>query len=171
MIKQTTLAIAVVLLLGYVGPSQQGAPCKTPDHIQAWTPWLDRDDPSGSGDWEPITDLLTDNPETMCSKPIDMEVMTISGLTIKQTKENIYVNDLTHGFGCRNTDQINRNCSDYKVRFSCSPKSCENVCWTKWYDRDNPTRTGDWENLGALHKENAKGSICAIPVYIEAVYC
>lgn len=42
------------------------------------------------------------------------------------------------------------------------------VCWTKWYDRDDPSGTGDWELLSNLRAENP-GEICANPLYIEVV--
>ena len=41
------------------------------------------------------------------------------------------------------------------------------VCWTKWYDRDNPSGTGDWEPLSDLRNENP-GEICANPIAIES---
>uniref|UniRef100_A0A3Q0RS92 WxxW domain-containing protein n=1 Tax=Amphilophus citrinellus TaxID=61819 RepID=A0A3Q0RS92_AMPCI len=40
-------------------------------------------------------------------------------------------------------------------------------CWTKWFDRDDPSATGDWETLSSLHKENP-GKICPRPTAIEA---
>ncbi|XP_054603973.2 cartilage intermediate layer protein 1-like [Nothobranchius furzeri] len=42
------------------------------------------------------------------------------------------------------------------------------MCWTSWYDRDNPDGTGDWEDLKHLRMENP-GEICAGPVDIQAV--
>lgn len=42
------------------------------------------------------------------------------------------------------------------------------VCWTKWYDRDNPSGTGDWELLSDLMAENP-GELWYYPMYIEAV--
>lgn len=42
------------------------------------------------------------------------------------------------------------------------------VCWTKWYDRDDPTGTGDWELLTNLKAENP-GEISDNPMYIEVV--
>ena len=42
------------------------------------------------------------------------------------------------------------------------------VCWTEWFDRDNPSGTGDWETLIHLRTEYP-GAICEEPLYIEAV--
>ncbi|XP_066284939.1 uncharacterized protein [Branchiostoma lanceolatum] len=45
------------------------------------------------------------------------------------------------------------------------PTGCRG--WTRWYDRDNPSATGDWENLSNLRQENP-GQICAAPSGIQA---
>ncbi|KAF3849995.1 hypothetical protein F7725_019714 [Dissostichus mawsoni] len=42
------------------------------------------------------------------------------------------------------------------------------VCWTDWFDRDNPSGSGDWELSSDLRKENP-GKICDYPLYIEVV--
>lgn len=42
------------------------------------------------------------------------------------------------------------------------------VCWTGWYDRDDPSGTGDWELLANLQTENL-GEICDDPVHIDVV--
>ena len=42
--------------------------------------------------------------------------------------------------------------------------TCTNTyCWTRWFDRDNPSLTGDWETL---HNFN-KAQVCPRPVGIE----
>lgn len=40
------------------------------------------------------------------------------------------------------------------------------MCTSKWYDRDNPSGTGDWETLKELRKEHPE--IDAKPTTIEA---
>ncbi|XP_078597664.1 uncharacterized protein LOC144873843, partial [Branchiostoma floridae x Branchiostoma japonicum] len=58
-----------------------------------------------------------------------------------------------------------------EVRSTCVPRGpppptgCAG--WTRWYDRDNPSATGDWETLGNLRRENP-GQICAAPSGIQA---
>ena len=42
------------------------------------------------------------------------------------------------------------------------PKSLK---WTPWFDRDNPSATGDYETLAELIKEGKK--ICPVPVGVE----
>ena len=41
--------------------------------------------------------------------------------------------------------------------------SCQNYCWTRWLDRDNPGRSGDWETLEDFPPEQ----VCPEPVGIE----
>ncbi|XP_033504915.1 uncharacterized protein LOC117270972 [Epinephelus lanceolatus] len=150
-------------------PVKPGWPCYYPTHIQCWTDWFDRDDPSGTGDWETLYNLRKENPGKICSKPQDIEAQTLSGLSVAAAGDVIYKSDTTSGFICRNQDQSKKMCNDYRVRFSCHPPFCGGgVCWTKWYDRDDPSGTGDWELLSNLKKENP-GQICEHPLYIEAV--
>ncbi|XP_075940155.1 uncharacterized protein LOC142941915 [Anarhichas minor] len=136
-----------------------------------WTDWFDRDDPSGSGDWETLGSLHRANPGKICPNPIDIEVQTLNGLTVSQTGDVIYRSDTTTGFVCRNRDQRWwwwRPCNDYRVRFRCHPPYCGGVCWTNWYDRDNPSGTGDWELLYYLRRQYP-GQICNNPLHIQAV--
>ncbi|XP_078675153.1 uncharacterized protein LOC144913015 isoform X3 [Branchiostoma floridae x Branchiostoma belcheri] len=48
-------------------------------------------------------------------------------------------------------------------------QSCTESCisWTDWFDRDNPTATGDWETMTELRNENP-GRICDSPTGIQA---
>ncbi|XP_047429845.1 cartilage intermediate layer protein 2-like [Mugil cephalus] len=136
--------------------------------IQCWTDWFDRDNPSGTGDWESLYNLRKENPGKICPKPVNIEARTLSGLSVAAAGDVIYKSDTTSGFICRNMDQSKKMCNDYRVRFSCHPPFCGGVCWTKWYDRDNPSGTGDWELLSNLKTENP-GQICGSPLFIEAV--
>ncbi|XP_053737528.1 cartilage intermediate layer protein 1 [Synchiropus splendidus] len=139
MIWQIGVVVAVVLMCGF------------------WTDWFDRDDPSGSGDWEKLAHLRMENPGKICPRPVDIE-------------------SPSYGFVCKNYLQPDKRCHDYRVRFSCYPPTVakENtrlfvaVCWTKWFDRDNASGNGDFELLYYLRKENP-GQICKTPCYIEAV--
>ncbi|KAI9544029.1 hypothetical protein NQZ68_005078 [Dissostichus eleginoides] len=182
MIKLLSVAIVAALfleshqqtvgkfLLAEVPEIMPQLPCDYPTHIQCWTDWFDRDDPSGTGDWETFSRLYRENPGKICPKPQDIEATTLSGLSVAAAGEEIFKNDATSGFICRNRDQPRRKrCSDYRVRFSCHPPFCGGgVCWTDWFDRDNPSGTGDWEHLINLRRENP-GKICDYPLYIEVV--
>uniref|UniRef100_A0A3Q3GEX2 Cartilage intermediate layer protein 2-like n=1 Tax=Kryptolebias marmoratus TaxID=37003 RepID=A0A3Q3GEX2_KRYMA len=137
--------------------------------LGGWTQWFDIDNPSGTGDWELLTDLRSENPGKICDNPTDIEAVTLSGQSVAEAGEKIYKYDTTSGFVCRNEDQLDRRCNDYKVRFSCPPDVCKEVCWTKWYNRDNPSGKGDWETLNSIRKKKSKKQICPEPIYIEAV--
>jgi len=144
-----------------------GWPCYYPTHIQCWTDWFDRDNPSGTGDWETLSNLRKENPGKICPKPLDVEAQTLSGLSVAAAGDLNTQLDPSVGFICKNHPK--KMCNDYRVRFSCHPPFCGGgVCWTKWYDRDNPSGTGDWELLSNLRSENP-GQICPYPLYIEAV--
>ncbi|XP_059212878.1 cartilage intermediate layer protein 2-like [Centropristis striata] len=133
-----------------------------------WTQWFDRDNPSGTGDWETLSSLLKANPGKICTQPIGVEAKTLSGLTAAAAGDVIYRSDTTSGFICRNKDQPKKKwCNDYRVRFSCPPSFCNPGCWTQWFDRDNPSGTGDWETLSSLLKANP-GKICTQPIGVEA---
>ncbi|XP_037605933.1 uncharacterized protein LOC119476605 [Sebastes umbrosus] len=138
---------------------------------ECYTQYFDRDNPSGTGDWEILSHLRPENPGKICSNPIAIDVKTLTGLSPTTTGEVFFKNDATTGFVCRNQDQKNKRCSDYKVRFRCPAAFCKVPapgCYTQYFDRDNPSGTGDWEILSALHTENP-GKICSNPIAIEAV--
>ncbi|XP_034087472.1 uncharacterized protein LOC117556275 [Gymnodraco acuticeps] len=171
----TLLSVAIVAALFLESHQRVAGPYLLPAEVpemkpKCWTDWFDRDDPTGTGDWETFSDLYNDNPGKICPEPQGMEATTLSGLSVAAAGEVIFKNDATSGFVCRNVDQIQKKmCSDYRVRFSCHSPFCGGgVCWTDWFDRDNPSGTGDWELLSNLRKEYP-GKICEYPLYIEAV--
>ncbi|XP_014873869.1 uncharacterized protein LOC106937064 [Poecilia latipinna] len=169
MVKKSVLTALALLLFGFVGLSQQKPECKNSFSAQGWTEWFDRDTPSVIGDKETLSSLRRENPGKICPNPTNIEAVTLSGHSVEETGETIFKYDTKTGFICRNRDQRDWKCQDYKVRFSCSVDICQNVCWTKWYNRDRPTGSGDWEHLSALRKENPGGDLCADLVYVEAV--
>ncbi|XP_024912335.1 mucin-5AC-like isoform X2 [Cynoglossus semilaevis] len=134
-----------------------------------WTTWFNRDDPSGLGDWETVTDLCRENPGQICQDPIEIQVKTTSGASMDSTGDVIFVANTNSGFVCRNADQESGTCEDYTVRFKCPISFCVNndaICWTPWFNRDDPNGSGDWETLTELKKQNL-GKICDSPLQIE----
>ncbi|KAK7882742.1 hypothetical protein WMY93_028916 [Mugilogobius chulae] len=132
-----------------------------------WTRWFNRDDPSGSGDWETLANLRTENPEEICESPLQIQAQTTSGLPASATGNVFSAFDKTVGLICKNNEQRKHRCYDYQVRFMCPPDFCQpKVCHTEWFDRDDPTGSGDWETLFALRAEYP-GKICNNPLQIQ----
>ncbi|XP_029434379.1 uncharacterized protein LOC115076727 [Rhinatrema bivittatum] len=136
------------------GPSGKG--CKTR--------WFDRDDPSGVGDYETLSNLLQEYPGQLCAKPLGIEVQTLDGSPLQTS---LIHSDTTNGFSCQNKyDPPAEMCKDYKVRFTCPDNFCSG-CKTRWFDRDDPSGVGDYETLSNLLQENP-GQLCSNPIGIEA---
>ncbi len=80
-----------------------------------WTEWLDRDNPSGSGDWENRS-LHTG----VCANPTGFQARRVSdGTAANLTGEVFFRNSAADGLVCRNADQPDNICFDYEVRFYC----------------------------------------------------
>jgi len=83
-----------------------------------WTEWLDRDGPSGAGDYE-IFDLTKDHPcpdyiiEDVNCETKDGTVCTIAGQIV-----NCRIDHPMPGCWCKNTDNDGM-CLDYQVQFYC----------------------------------------------------
>ncbi|NJO14494.1 MAG: hypothetical protein HC877_01725 [Thioploca sp.] len=84
----------------------------------SWTGWFDRDNPSGTGDWEDLGDL-----GDVCfgEDIVDVQARRISDqLPAENTGQVFLFYNTTNGFVCRNVDQVNNEqCFDYEVRFKC----------------------------------------------------
>lgn len=107
-----------------------------------WTDWLDSDKPTLTGDWEILAHF---GPEALCEYPVDIEAkITDDELyhPLDTTPDTLIVFDASKGLICRNADQLDGECSDYKVRFMCQVGT-----WTGWLNADRPSLSGDWETL------------------------
>lgn len=83
-----------------------------------WSVWYDRDDPSGTGDWEHLYQLQIDDPD-LCERPTAVECRAIDGTPLSVTRE-VVICSTEDGFICRNQRQPDGRCDyDYKVRFLC----------------------------------------------------
>jgi len=57
-----------------------------------WTDWFDRDNPSGSGDWELLSDLRKEYPGKICKNPLHIKVVTTDKMTpATSTGENFFM--------------------------------------------------------------------------------
>ncbi|XP_023271435.1 uncharacterized protein LOC111661954 [Seriola lalandi dorsalis] len=133
------------------------------------TRWFDHDDPTGNGDYEVLSDLLTMYPREICPQPIAIEVQTVSGEPASSTSDTFLNYDATYGFACVNADQGSRICEDYRVRFTCPKEFCQvsEQCRTRWMNSDTPSEEGDVESILQLMK-SFPGQACKNPVSIEA---
>ena len=57
---------------------------------ECWTDWFDRDNPSGTGDWETLSDLRTENPGKICPKPFGIEATTLTGVSVAAAGDVIF---------------------------------------------------------------------------------
>lgn len=79
-----------------------------------WTQWYDRDNPSGSGDYEDRASQVG-----VCANPVEVECETTSGLDAASTGEVITCTP-SGGLVCVNSNQPDGVCNyDYRVRFGC----------------------------------------------------
>lgn len=81
----------------------------------AWTHWLDRDNPSGSGDFE---DLKSFPPGAVCKKPTAIKCQALDGISHIAAEEVVTCTPAA-GFACVNGDQPDGACEDYHVQFYC----------------------------------------------------
>uniref|UniRef100_A0A8C6SSQ8 WxxW domain-containing protein n=1 Tax=Neogobius melanostomus TaxID=47308 RepID=A0A8C6SSQ8_9GOBI len=134
-------------------------------HTGCMTDWFNRDNSTGKGDFEILIELRKENPGKICNNPLQIQVLTTGGQPVSSTGDFIDTSDTEKGFICKNSDQKNGRCSDYKVRFLCPIDFC---CWTDWFDRDNPSGKGDFEILVKLQNENP-GKICNNSLQIQVL--
>ncbi|XP_050953208.1 uncharacterized protein LOC127155176 isoform X2 [Labeo rohita] len=127
------------------------------------TPWFDRDDPGGLGDYEKLSLLLIRYPLQVCPQPIAIEVTTISGIPALPPGNIFTVYDPLQGLEC-----VNGACEDYRVRFTCPSSFCNSTCVTKWFDSDNPNTNGSDSELLSDLLSMYPGEICTNPIGIEA---
>jgi hypothetical protein len=82
-----------------------------------WSAWLNRDVPSGAGDWETRVDFSVS--QVGCALPSYVEAQTTAGVDWRNTGEVLTVSPDV-GLICRNADQSDATCNNYRVRFGCA---------------------------------------------------
>jgi hypothetical protein len=98
-----------------VCPEDCGPP-PPPPYIR-WSSWLNRDNPSGTGDWETLADFSFS--QVGCSLPAFIDAKTIAGVSWQSTGEKLTVSPDV-GLFCRVAEQTDGDCQDYQVRFGCT---------------------------------------------------
>nr|XP_039268209.1 cartilage intermediate layer protein 2-like [Styela clava] len=99
---------------------------KEPSCKGKWTQWFDRDNPSGKGDYETLSDLITESEGGskyyICHKPIGIDARALNPHRPWQAVyEKVHIS-ADKGLYCVNKEQSDRRCEDYKVRLCCPPK-------------------------------------------------
>ena len=100
--------LAILVVMGLTGSASMATETW-------WTQWYDRDDPSVTGDWEARVDH-----GDVCfgGTVLSYEAKTLGGTPASQTGETFFILGLD-GLVCRNADQSDGSCLDYKVRYFC----------------------------------------------------
>lgn len=104
------------------------------------TPWLDRDNPGGTGDWENTAALIT---------KVECNFIATGQSTAGTAGYTCDVN----GSICKNSAAV--ACKDTNVRYTFDDKR-GNTHVTSWLDRDDPSGQGDWETTVDLLKVECK---------------
>ena len=83
-----------------------------------WTQWFDRDDPSGSGDWENRSAQ-----SGVCSNPIAIQARVVGTQQDANATGQVFsFYNPSDGFACVNANQSgNTMCLDYEVSYLCAP--------------------------------------------------
>ena len=119
----------------------------------ATTPWFDRDNPSGKGDYETTNKLL----KIECRFKSNQQ-------TITNTSHPGYLCNIKIGGRCINGIPTGNYCKDMEVRFHYYTGGA-----TPWLDRDNPSGKGDYETINSLLKPQCRfvsgGGVPSLPQY------
>ncbi|KAL7882020.1 hypothetical protein AOLI_G00088690 [Acnodon oligacanthus] len=87
--------------------------------VACYTQWFDRDDPSGTGDYETLADLIKNYQGKICPKPMSIQAATLTGVPAESIGQVFASYDVLTGFICKNPQLNGECCLDYKVRFKC----------------------------------------------------
>ena len=109
-----------------LGPQRSGPyePASPPTLYVQWTPWLNRDTPGGTGDFETLRDHRRERPREVCERPSDIECRVKGSSDLVDTgvlaSGERFTCDRTVGAVCDNRKQPpGARCRDYEVRFAC----------------------------------------------------
>ena len=117
--KLLTLALGLVTLAVLTGAAFAGS-----------TPWFNRDQPGGVGDYETTRDLL----KVACR-------FKANGTPITEGAPVGYHCNIKEGGYCKNNDPAGVKCQDMEVMFSWAGGA------TPWLNRDLPSGVGDYETI------------------------
>ncbi|XP_013398042.1 mucin-5AC [Lingula anatina] len=127
-----------------------------------WSPWYDRDNPSGLGDYENLHAQKKRGYVCGGCKPIAAQCRVKGTTNVFTRWSGTAPNKLvihcspTKGLVCVNSQQGGGSCKDYEIRYLCPTTSGS---WTSFLDRDDPSGTGDWESTRAFRRFT-KNNLC-----------
>jgi Mucin-2 protein WxxW repeating region len=121
--------------------------------IAGQTPWLDRDNPGGTGDWENMAALVT---------KVECSVIATGQSTVGLSG---YKCDVAGGSICTNSAAL--ACQHTQIRYTFDDRLGHSIV-TPWLNRDTPSGTGDWETTSDLLKVECKFTDDNSPVTASA---
>ncbi len=116
------------------------------------SPWLNRDSPGGSGDYESATYHYNDG-SIPCSDPLGTEVRRVSdGLDAHEIGDQRFA-AFNHGWGftCVNNVSGYDNCDDYEVRYYCANDTDRQIQITR-HDKCLDLSGGNTSNGGNIQQ-------------------
>eukprot|EP00118_Oscarella_pearsei_P015185 m.135245 g.135245 ORF g.135245 m.135245 type:complete len:495 (+) comp38158_c0_seq1:107-1591(+) len=143
--------IAVIYVASFMGmtraqssrPVQQIA---NPIRKVCWSDWLDRDDPTGTGDFETLGSFLRER-KPICQRPLDIRCRAKSTRKDARTTGEYVVCNKSVGFSCQNSRQYDGRCNfDYEVSFLCP---CQDRCYRLFAPRYGSLKTTTYHSLTA----------------------
>lgn len=117
----STCLFVSILAVSLVTPAMahaQGA-IEGSDPTCTWTPWLDRDNPSGSGDFENLSAFVDSG--QACAAPRGIECRTRLRQVDWTETGQTYTCQPDRGGICVNSEQGGELCLDYEIRVCCTP--------------------------------------------------
>lgn len=118
-----------------------------------FSPWLSADRPEGTGDHDSLAALYEKYPTQACLDPVSIAGKQRRSSYVFATgalggnREKLAAFSAVEGLSCKNADQPDGACLDYRVSYLCRDNSTDAVAWGPWVDADDPTGTGDVELL------------------------
>jgi hypothetical protein len=107
---------------------------------ELWSPWMNRDDPSGNGDGEHLGALRAEGHQ-VCENPIGVQCRRTDGVDYTLTGENVTCRPA--GGECLNSQQSDGNCDDYQVRFACPTEGPKPGSYRLWARAAAPNASQD----------------------------
>ncbi|ESO93028.1 hypothetical protein LOTGIDRAFT_119892 [Lottia gigantea] len=99
--------------MAFFSTEYNGPPCKG-----YWTEFFNRDTPSDDFDLETLFKIRKEYGRRVCREPIGIDARLLNGKDYSTSGEVVVIGP-RYGFSCKNENQLDGKCEDYKVRFCC----------------------------------------------------